>query len=149
VRRGALHLDRAEDRRVTPRAIDRFCLALPHATKVVQWEGVHVYKIGGRMFCLVAPENHSVARLSIKVPDEHYEVISQAPGFRPAPYLARARWVSIDDPKAIPAADLKRYLRRAYDVVAAKLPRKTQRALGVPETSRQKPRPQRFDSGEA
>lgn len=123
---------------MTPRAIDRFCLGLPHATKVVQWEGVHVYKIGGRMFCLVAPEGHSVARLSLKVPDEHYEVISQAPGFRPAPYLARARWVSIDDPKAMPATDLKRYLRRAYDVIGAKLPRKTQRALGLPEAPRRK-----------
>jgi len=45
---------------MTPRQIDRFCARLPAATRIVQWEGVAVFKVGGKMFCLIAPANHSI-----------------------------------------------------------------------------------------
>lgn len=116
---------------MTPRQIDAFCRSLPAATRQVQWEGVTVFKVGGRMFCLLAPAGHSVARLSFKCPAEHYEALSRSDGFRPAPYLARAKWVALDDPAVLTAAELKAYLRRAHATIAAALPRRTQAALGL------------------
>ena len=116
---------------MTPRQIDRFCSRLPAATRVVQWEGVAVFKVGGKMFCLIAPADHSVGRISFKSAPEHYEALSRSPGFRPAPYLARAKWVSVDDPAALTDAEMKAYLRRAHAVIAAALPRKKQRELGL------------------
>ena len=89
---------------MTPKQIDAFCSKLPAATRSVQWEGVVVFKVGGKMFCLIAPPDHSVGRICFKCPPEHYEALSRSPGFRPAPYLARAKWVALDDPVApIPA----------------------------------------------
>ena len=116
---------------MTPRQIDRFCARLPAATRTVQWEGVAVFKVGGRMFCLVAPQDHSVGRISFKSAPEHYEALSRSPGFRPAPYLARAKWVSVDAPAVLTDAEMKAYLTRAHAVIAAALPRKKQAELGL------------------
>src|SRR6516225_2345556 len=114
---------------MTPRQIDRFCTTLPGATRIVQWEGVVVFKVGGKMFCLIAPADHSVGRISFKSAPEHYDALSRAPGFRPAPYLARAKWVSVDDPASLTNVEMKAYLRRAHAVIAAALPKKTRREL--------------------
>ena len=93
---------------MTPKQIDSFCGTLPAATRTVQWEGVVVFKVGGKMFCLIAPRDHSVGRVCFKCPPEHYEALSHSPGFRPAPYLARAKWVALDDPRILTAAEIQR-----------------------------------------
>ena len=111
---------------MTPRQIDGFCSTLPAATRTVQWEGVIVFKVGGKMFCLIAPADHSVGRVCFKCPPEHYDALSHSPGFRPAPYLARAKWVALDDPEILTAAEIRAYIKRAHAVIAAALPRKTQ-----------------------
>ena len=104
---------------MTPRQIDRFCSTLPAATRTVQWEGVVVFKVGGKMFCLIAPADHSVGRVCFKCPPEHYEALAHSPGFRPAPYLARAKWVALDDPAILTAAETRAYIKRAHAVIAA------------------------------
>ena len=55
---------------MTPKQIDAFCRTLPAATRTVQWEGVIVFKVGGKMFCLIAPPDHSVGRVCFKCPPE-------------------------------------------------------------------------------
>ena len=114
---------------MSPKQIADYCRTLPHATCVVQWEGVQVFKVGGKMFCLVAPADHSVARVCFKCDPAHYDSLSRAEGFAPAPYLARAKWVALTDPTVLTAAETRAYLRRAHQVIASALPKKTQRAL--------------------
>src|SRR5262249_34334247 len=114
-----------------PRQIDRYCASLPATTRQVQWEGVIVFKVGGKMFCLIAPPDHSIARISFKCSPEHYEGLSRSEGFRPAPYLARAKWVALDDPAILAPAELKAYIRRAHAVIAGALPRRKQVELGL------------------
>ena len=46
-----------------PKQIDRFCASLPAATRIVQWEGVAVFKVGGKMFCLIKPSDAYGIRL--------------------------------------------------------------------------------------
>ena len=116
---------------MTPRQIDKFCSSLPAATRIVQWGGVAVFKIGGKMFCLIAPNDHSIGRVCFKCPPEHYEALSRSDGFRPAPYLARAKWVAVDDPSILTASEMKAYVKRAYAVIVAALPKKKQAALGL------------------
>ena len=116
---------------MTPKQIDSFCSTLPAATRTVQWEGVVVFKVGGKMFCLIAPPDHSVGRICFKCPPEHYEALSHSPGFRPAPYLARAKWVHLDKPQRLPAKELKAYLTRAHALVASTLTKKAQKELGL------------------
>jgi predicted DNA-binding protein (MmcQ/YjbR family) len=114
---------------MTPTQIDKFCASLPAATRTVQWEGVIVFKVGGKMFCLIAPADHSVGRISFKSAPEHYDALSRSPGFRPAPYLARAKWVSVDDLTSLKDTEMKAYIKRAHAVIAAALPKKRQQEL--------------------
>ena len=116
---------------MTPRQIDKYCSTLPAATRTVQWGGVIVFKVGGKMFCLIAPADHSVGRISFKSAPEHFEALSRSPGFRPAPYLARAKWVSVDDPGSLTDREMKAYISRAHAVIAAALPKTRQKELGL------------------
>jgi predicted DNA-binding protein (MmcQ/YjbR family) len=50
-------------------------------------------------------------------------------GIIPAPYLARAHWVSLETENALSRAEIKRLVRQARGIVIAKLPKKTQTAL--------------------
>ncbi len=116
---------------MTPKQIDAFCATLPAATRGVQWEGAIVFKVGGKMFCVMAPDGHSIARLSFKCAPEHFDALSHSPGFRPAPYLARAKWVALHEPRVLTPEQTKAYLRRAHAVIAAALPKRKQAELGL------------------
>jgi predicted DNA-binding protein (MmcQ/YjbR family) len=70
-------------------------------------------------------------RLSFKVEDERFLELTERPGMIPAPYLARARWISVIAPCELAEAELHNLLRRTYELVCAKLPRGEQRRLGA------------------
>ncbi len=116
---------------MTPAAIDRFCRSLRAATRVVQWEDTIVFKVGGKMFTVLPRTGQRQQReLWFKADDAYYDTMKMAPGFRPCPYLARARWVAVAEPAGLPADQLRAYIRRAHAVIAARLPRRTQLTLG-------------------
>jgi predicted DNA-binding protein (MmcQ/YjbR family) len=107
--------------------VRRRCNSFPHVTETVQWEAL-VFKVGGKIF-VVAPLEPQRARLSFKVSDEDFAELVERPGVIPAPYLARAKWIALEDEDAMPAAELAQRLRDAYDLVFAKLPKKAREAL--------------------
>jgi predicted DNA-binding protein (MmcQ/YjbR family) len=47
----------------------------------------------------------------------------------PAPYMANAFWVSVTEPERFARAELEAFVKRSYELVVAKLPKKTQAAL--------------------
>jgi predicted DNA-binding protein (MmcQ/YjbR family) len=108
--------------------IRRCCLSFPHATEEVQWATDLVFKIGGKMFALAPTEPAPVA-LSFKCTIEEFAELVERPGVIPAPYLARAHWVSLETQDALPRAELKRLLRQSYDLVFARLTKKMQAKL--------------------
>jgi len=110
-------------------------MSLPHVTEAVQWENDLVFKIGGKMFAVAMLEPVR-AVVSFKCTPEDFAELTERPGIIPAPYLARAHWVAIETEDALTTAELKRYLRQAYDQVLAKLPKKKQAALGAGGKSR-------------
>ena len=63
------------------------------------------------------------------MPDEDFLALTHRPGIKPAPYLARARWVLVDDLKTLPDAELMAAIRTSYALIKAKLPKKTQREI--------------------
>lgn len=102
--------------------IRRFCLSLPRATETVQWGDDLVFKVAGKMFAVAVlePGEHW---LSFKCSPEDFAELTERPGIKPAPYLARAQWVALLDKNALPRPELERLLRRSYDLVVAKLPK--------------------------
>ena len=104
------------------------CLSFPHVTEEVLWGNDLVFKIGGKMFAVMALEPHSTC-LSFKCSPEDFEELIERPGIIPAPYIARAKWVALESFDAMPRKELEPRLKRAYELIFAKLPKKTQREL--------------------
>ena len=104
------------------------CLSLPHVTEQVQWGNDLVFKIGGKMFAVMAlePPGHV---FSFKCTPDKYAELIERPGILPAPYMARAQWVSFERADVLPRAEVKELSRVAYDLVFAKLTKKAQAAL--------------------
>ncbi|MCW3480933.1 MmcQ/YjbR family DNA-binding protein [Neisseriaceae bacterium JH1-16] len=100
-------------------------LTLPGASHDIKW-GVDVVSVAGKMFCIVGEE-----RVNYKVGDDDFLALTDLPGVRPAPYLARARWVRVDDCAALDMAALKDGIAQSWQLVVAKLPKRTQRELGA------------------
>lgn len=115
-------------------AFNAFCRRLPATTHVVQWGGAEVWKIGGKVFAIAWFEGRD-AFLTFKAGEIGYEILKTQPGMRPAPYLASRglKWIQIHDCAAVPAAEIRAHLRGSYARVAAGLPRRTRRALGLDE----------------
>lgn len=95
----------------------------------IKWDDDLVFSVAGKMFCVLCVRGPLAGRLSFKVEDERFLELTERPGFMPAPYLARAHWVLVSEPGRLPARELAALLRRSYELVRAKLPRKTQREL--------------------
>jgi len=110
--------------------VRRYCMAFPYATEQVQWGNDLVFKIGGKMFA-AGPLEPAPVCLSFKTTPEEFAELCERPGIIPAPYLARAQWVALESWDALPSGELKRLLKQSYDLVLAKLPRKTQAELAT------------------
>jgi len=118
--------------------IDRLrtlCLSLPGATEQIQWGADLVFKVGGKMFCVVSTELHEAVAVSFKCDDETFAQLVEREGVVPAPYLARAKWVALERFDALPARELTRLVEQSYRLVVAKLPKAAQAALTRPRRS--------------
>ena len=111
--------------------IQNFCAALPHAIGEPKWKIDFVYTVGTRMFACVFINRAGESHVSFKVDDDLFLQYADRPGFIPAPYLARAKWVQLRDLKAVSDAELKALLRRSYDLVARKLTKKLRTEFGL------------------
>lgn len=67
--------------------------------------------------------------LSLKATPEEFAELTERPGIIPAPYAARYYWIALESHDALPAGELKLLLRRSYELVFAKLPKKTRGSL--------------------
>lgn len=104
------------------------CMSLPHATENVQWGADLCFKIGGKMFAVMCLEP-STKVLSFKCTPESFVELQEIEGIVPAPYMARAQWVSLQRWDALRDDDLRELLRTAYGLIFAKLTKKTQEEL--------------------
>lgn len=108
--------------------VGKVCLALPGATLDHPFGPGHdTYKVGDKMFAMVG----AMGGVSFKVSNIAYEVLTEGGQAKPAPYLARAKWVHLDDPSDWPDDDLADHLKTAHAIVAAKLTRKLRAELGL------------------
>ncbi|MDO8901372.1 MAG: MmcQ/YjbR family DNA-binding protein [Phenylobacterium sp.] len=102
-------------------------LSLPATTHSVQWGGEHVFKVGGKMFAVLG----SGGGLSFKASDIAFEALIESGRARPAPYLARAKWVRFDDLTALDPDETTAWLSAAHGLVAARLTRAQKREHGL------------------
>jgi predicted DNA-binding protein (MmcQ/YjbR family) len=111
--------------------IQQICKKHKGVTEDIKWEDHLCFNVGGKMFLITAPDNVPCSA-SIKVSDERFEEISSREGFMPAPYLARYKWVWMDDIKRLSKKQWQEYIRTAYELVGSKLPAKVKKEIGLP-----------------
>lgn len=118
---------------MTYNEIENHLLSLPHATLAIQWGSDRVFKVASKMFAVIGDygDGKGPAGMSFKASDESFRILTELPGIKPAPYLARAQWVHLDKPTRLRAKELKAYLTRAHAIVASGLPKTKQRELGL------------------
>ena len=104
------------------------CRGFPGATEDIKWESNLVFSVGEKMFAVTGAEG-SERGISFKVDDDRFLELTDRPGIIPAPYLARAKWVYIEDPKAIGDTEAAQLLKRSYELVFARLTKKLQREI--------------------
>ena len=117
---------------MTYEEFNEFCRALPVTTYVVQWGGSHVWKVGGKVFA-IGGWAIDQASFTFKVSDIAYEMLKEAPGLRPAPYLASRgmKWIQHFAEPGLPDDALCEYIRRSHLIVSQGLSKKKRRELGL------------------
>jgi len=109
----------------------QLCLSFPGATEQIQWGDDLLFKVGGKMF-VVIPLEPARLWLTLKADPEEFAELTERSGIIPAPYLARAKWVSIESRDTLSQSEVATLLRKSYELVFAKLPEATKRAIISP-----------------
>ena len=114
---------------MSKKRLEKLCRGLPGATEEILWENTRVFKVGGKMFYAGNAEDDG-GHYSFKVDNDRFLELTDLPGIRPAPYLARAKWVQIDPASCkLPDVELALLVENSYGLVFAKLTKKLQQSI--------------------
>jgi len=110
-----------------------FCATFPATSHVVQWGESDVWKVADKLFAVCGWAEGRDA-FTFKVSKLAFEVLSDQPGLRPAPYLASRgmSWIQQYDTPGLGDPELKQHIAASYELVAAGLSKKKRRELGIP-----------------
>jgi len=110
-------------------SIRSICLSFPSVTEDIKWDSNLCFCIGGKIFCIANLEPPHT--FSFKVSDEECDELIETEGFKPAPYLAKAKWVLVTDSSRLSKLMLKNFLRMSYDIISTKLTKSQRKKLGL------------------
>ena len=105
-------------------SVRKFCLSLPNVTEDIQWKTDLLFRIGNKMFAVLALDPSYGHCMSFKCTPEMFAELTERNGIVPAPYVARYHWVALERFDALKEAELKALLKNSYELVLAKLPKK-------------------------
>lgn len=108
---------------MTLEVIQKICNSFPDVTEDIKWEDHLCFNTGGKMFLITSPDQLPVTA-SFKTSEEKFNELTELEGFKPAPYLARHKWVWVDDISRLNSREWKELLRLSYELVKTKPPKK-------------------------
>lgn len=120
-------------------SIREYCLSLPHVTEDVQWDNDLLFRVGNKMFTVLALDAAAPYRISFKCTPEEFAELTEQDDIDPAPYVARYHWVAMKRLDALPQAELKRLIKDSYEMVKGKLPKKVLAELERLKPEKSKP----------
>lgn len=110
--------------------LQKICNKHKGVTEDIKWENHLCFNVGDKMFLITSPDTVPVSA-TFKVNEEEFEELSQQKGFMPAPYLARYKWVHVDDISRLSKKQWESYIMQSYALVVEKLPSKIKKALNL------------------
>jgi predicted DNA-binding protein (MmcQ/YjbR family) len=123
--------------------IREICMGLPHVAETLNWGHHLVYwagdrDIGGKMFAMTDLDGSGIGVLSFHCGAERFHELIENEAIRPTPYLAKAHWITLERWDALRPREVEDELRRAYQLIFEKLPKRTRTILALPEAERKK-----------
>lgn len=104
------------------------CLSLPGTSEGIKYGDQLCFMVLGKVFC--SSNLKHLDRANFKVADAEFEELCDRPGIIAAPYGgAKFKWVQATDFDCLTDREWTQYLRKAYDLVKAKLTKKEQAIL--------------------
>jgi len=104
--------------------IRKLCLSLPDVTEDMPWGDDLCFKVRGKIFTGMVLADGRFPRVTLKCAPETFHELLEIEGISPAPYVGRYKWVMLADSNVLPTAELEELIRRSYELVAAKAPKK-------------------------
>ncbi len=99
--------------------IRRFCLSFPQAKENLQWGDDLCFKVGGKIFAVLAL-SAVPQKFSFKCTPETFTELVEQEGIIPAPYVGRYKWVLLERLDVLPNEELEALISQSYEMVAAK-----------------------------
>jgi predicted DNA-binding protein (MmcQ/YjbR family) len=109
----------------------RACASMRDAQPERKWGNVDTWLIRRKMFAIfIVDDRGRTTDLWFKADPDRFLELTDRPAFRPAPYLARAGWVAVAQPRGLPLTEGRALLECSYRLVVAGLSQRVQRELG-------------------
>ncbi len=118
---------------MTYEEFNNLCKSLPATSYVVQWGDSHVWKVAGKVFAIGGWEKSDNPAFTFKASEHNFLVLSDQPGFRPAPYMASRgmKWIQQHDASEDMDEELIYYINESHRIVSLGLTKKKQKELGL------------------
>ena len=114
---------------------------------VVQWRGLHVWKVGpendsrSKMFAVLSPEGHRgdasqeqpSATATLKVRPEREPFLRELDGVGTAPHLKQGGWLMFGPSCPLTESDIAAYIGESHALVSAALTKAGREAAGIAE----------------
>ncbi len=106
-----------------------FCRDLPGATEDIKWGKDLVFSVGEKMFAVFDTEDDT--KVCFKATPAMFSTLTGKKGIVSAPYVGRYNWVLVEDLAVLPREMLEDLILESCRLVAAKLPAKLRKSLGL------------------
>ena len=110
--------------------LQKICRQFKGTTEDLKWEDHLCFNIGGKMYLVTSPD-HKPHPASFKASDEDFTELCEREGFMPAPYLARYKWVHVDDINRLSVKQWQTYAQQSYRLIGSKLPARLKKEYGL------------------
>ena len=104
--------------------IRKLCLTFADVTEDMPWADDLCFKVRGKIFAGIALSDGRFPRVTLKCSPETIHELLETVGIVRAPYVGRYSWIQLSNSNVLPADELEALIRRSYELVAAKAPKK-------------------------
>lgn len=108
--------------------IQTICKQFKGVTEDIKWDDHLCFNVGGKMFLVTSPDTVPQSA-SFQVSEEEFDELTCTEGFMPAPYMAKYKWVYLDDINRLSKKEWEYYAKQSYQLKLAKLSNKLKKEI--------------------
>jgi predicted DNA-binding protein (MmcQ/YjbR family) len=100
-------------------SVRNYCLSFPQAKETLQWGETLCFKVAGKIFALLGLAAIPPS-LCFKCTPEKFAELCEREGIRPAPYVGRYKWVSLERLDVLNDEETEDLIRDSYEMIMLK-----------------------------